>query len=278
MVLDKFGSCDVNEEVTLYRVLKEFDYLLNVNYDENEVFSLIPGKGRNHEDFRVHAKEWSREAIENQAKEIKARIMKDVDRIINTNTLNLAVTALYPKFYRAITVDRGNEYFTVEIFRNALLDPIELKVYVYTKNEEEDRKKYAKMVLNVSGVSKEIIMYHDEERSGLFESFGYNEYSNIDGFLSFENRDIIKDRLDRIRKGDFSVMDEVIKENEDVVESIVQQLKEQKIEYVDGNYDRIRPIQININVLDFVPEKQKQELLIHLVAEKIKNSVQKGGN
>jgi hypothetical protein len=238
---------------------------------------LIPGKGRNREDFRVHAKEWSREAIENQAKEIKARIMKDVDRIINTNTLNLAVTALYPKFYRAITVDRGNEYFTVEIFRNASLDPIKLKVYVYTENKEEDRKKYAKMVLNVSGVSKEIIMYHDEERSGLFESFGYNEYSNIDGFLSFENRDIIKDRLDRIRKGDFSVMDEVIKENEDVVESIVQQLKEQKIEYVDGNYDRIRPIQININVLDFVPEKQKQELLIHLVAEKIKNSVQKGG-
>jgi len=198
--------------------------------------------------------------------------MKDVNRIVNTNILNLAVTALYPQFFRVIEIDRENEHITVEIFRNALLDPIELNVYVYAEKESEKKKKYAKMILNMSGVSKEIIMYHDEEEeSNMYRMFKYNE-SGIFGFLRFENRDIMKNRLDRIYKGDFSVMDEIIKENEEVVESITRQLQEQKIGYIDGNYSMIEPIQININVLDFIPEKQRQELVTYLVAEKIKRS------
>jgi len=198
--------------------------------------------------------------------------MKDVNRIVNTNILNLAVTALYPQFFRVIEIDRENEHITVEIFRNALLDPIELNVYVYAEKESEKKKKYAKMILNMSGVSKEIIMYHDEEEeSNMYRMFKYNE-SGIFGFLRFENRDIMKNRLDRIYKGDFSVMDEIIKENEEVVESITRQLQEQKIGYIDGNYSMIEPIQININVLDFIPEKQRQELVTYLVAEKIKRA------
>jgi len=43
VIVDKFESSNANKEVTLYRVLKEFDYLLKVNYDnyvKKKMFSL----------------------------------------------------------------------------------------------------------------------------------------------------------------------------------------------------------------------------------------------
>jgi hypothetical protein len=92
------------------------------------------------------------------------------------------------------------------------------------------------------------------------------------GYVTFVNVKVIQDRINRLLAGDFSVIEEVEAQDKEIVESVTKQLQEQKIEYFKDVPEKIEPVEVNVDVFDFMPEEQKQRLITYLVANKLKNS------
>jgi hypothetical protein len=126
---------------------------------------------------------------------------------------------------------------------------------------------------------------------------GGDWYTSEDESPAFTSEEIIKSRFERLLNGDFSVIDEVEQQDQEVVKSIVEQLQsnplysiskkrysgagllgwredenEQEEEKEEEKNMKLKRT-VSVNVYDLISEETKQELTSHLVAKKLKDSL-----
>jgi hypothetical protein len=253
----------IGSTIKIRNILSSVHYMFDVGYDvdtdDNKYrLSLIPifDKG----DFTVRVREWSKEAIEKQAREIKERILSELDKVIKSNALNLIAAVSYFPLSRTINIERKNESISAYVSRYTLFDPVKVSISLHSKK----RAKYSRILLDIEGVSKRIVL---NKRTP-----GEYQINNVPASVTFENINIIEDTINRLLAGDFSVIDEVEQRNQTIVESLTKQLQEQKIEYFNDVPEEIEPVEVNVDVLDFMSDEQRQKLITYLVASKLKSS------
>jgi restriction endonuclease Mrr len=166
----------------------------------------------------------------------------------------------YSPLNRTINIERKNESISAYISRYTLFDPVKVSISLHSKK----RAKYSRILLDIEGISKRIVLNKRTPGEYLI--------NNVPASVTFENINIIEDTINRLLAGDFSVIDEVEQRNQTIVESLTKQLQEQKIEYFNDVPEEIEPVEVNVDVLDFMPDEQRQKLITYLVASKLKSS------
>ena len=311
-IKSKTVACD--KLVDLGSDLNSFSYtkdMLNVHYEtakvrllgrwyENETgIEHVGGYDivsiNEYDDFRI--KDY-RGIIEEKVKQIKEAIIKEARRIENSNEFNLLVAAAYhPLSYNTTLQIEETEFSKLErympvtakvsIERKWLLAPITVSI------ELEIDKRFSMgetrgLAIDIEGEGiKQTLRIEGRE--------GWGWHTPIDDFPVLTSEEVIKSRFERLLSGDFSVIDEVEQQDQEVVKSIVEQLqsnplysisnrvryngagllgwrereKEQEEEEKNTKLKRA----VSVNVYDLINEERRQELISYLVSKKLKNSV-----
>jgi len=237
------------------------------------------------------------EIIKEKVEQIKDAVIKEAQRIENSNEFNLLVAAAYHPLYYSTTLQIEETEFSklerympitakVSIGRRWLLAPITVSI------ELEIDKRFS------MGETRELVI--DIEGESIRQTLriiggrGWDWRTPIDDIHALTSEEVIKSRFERLLSGDFSIIDEVEQQDQEVIKSIVEQLqsnplysiskkrnrddelfgwgeeeKEQKDEKKNMKLKRT----VSVNVYDLINEETKQELISYLVAKKLKNSV-----
>jgi hypothetical protein len=207
--------------------------------------------------------------IADKVNKIKEDVSREAQRIKEDNVFNVLIARLCPySFYDngdigkfKIRTKTGS--MLVQIYRAFVLKPAYISIDFYP-NKNVDKSENMHFKVEIEGVNSKISEYMYEEdhiKGNVIKSRSWK----YEGYIG---EDIIKERYRRILQGDFSVVDEVYKEDAMLMKSIPEQLKKHPPYLVEKNDSK----EVSIDILELVPEKQRQELIAYLVAEKLKNS------
>jgi hypothetical protein len=94
-------------------------------------------------------------------------------------------------------------------------------------------------------------------------------------FASFANSltslEVIKERYERVLKGDFSVLDEVMHSDIEILHSFIDEMQKATLAY--ANVSKDEELETEVDVSQVMSDKQKEKIVSYLVAKKIKNSI-----
>jgi|GEM_PF-5055156 len=239
---------------------------------------------------------------------IRNALLKDIQRIRDSNVLNLLVAAAYNDIYGKaynnyygdtllysdiISVPYGEVKVVVK--RRWLLSPavLELRLrllnsnYVNAPNNSKE-KSHVRFVFEYEG--------KDVRRVGMFSDADTieKEYRTIDVFspyhtLPLESGDIVYSRYKRILMSDFSVIDEVMETDRQLIRSIEQQIKNNPPYLIEESaywheyrtkWNSIPEVEAVAStddfIDDFMTQEQKKKFVTYLVAQKLKKSAEAG--
>jgi hypothetical protein len=236
--------------------------------------------------------------------QIRNVVLEDIQRIRNSNVLNLFVAAAYNKVYGK-TYDRYGDTLSysntirlpygeieVAIKRRWLLSParLELRLSLFDSDYRNVPSRTKKDTSNV----KFVFDYEgkDVRRTAEFSrcSIPKGECYTVDIFpphriLPLESKDLVYSRYKTILMGDFSVVDEVIETDKQLIHSIEQQIKNNPPYLIEEDilsqkehirWKNIPEIESVASIYDFMTQEQKEKFITYLVAQKLKKSVEAG--
>jgi hypothetical protein len=252
-----------------------------------------------YDDFRI--KDY-RGIIEEKVEQIKDAVIKEAQRIENSNEFNLLVAAAYhPLSYHTTLQIEETEFSKLErympvtakvsIGRKWLLAPITVSI------ELEIDKRFS--MGETRGLAIDVEGEGIKQTLRIVGGTEWGWHTPIDDFPILTSEEVIKSRFERLLSGDSSVIDEVEQQDQEVVKSIVEQLqsnplysisnrvryngagllgwrereKEQEEEQEEEEKNTKLKRTVSVNVYDLISEERRQELISYLVAKKLKNSV-----
>jgi hypothetical protein len=212
-----------------------------------------------------------KELIANEVNKIKEDVNREVQRIKESNLFNMLIARLGAYIFNGnghigkfkIKTRAGS--MLVQIYRGFVLNPVYISINFYP-NKNVDKNENMHFKVKIEDASNKISEYNMYEEKYIDNNYIIRSISwKYEGYIG---EDLIKERYRRILQGDFSVIDEVYEEDAVLMKTIPEQLKKNPPYLVEDSDNK----GVSIDILELIPEKQKQELITYLVAEKLKNS------
>jgi hypothetical protein len=243
----------------------------------------------------------SKEDVEKIIDTVKSEIAQKVEDIKNSGIFNVFIASTlygdrdcleYSGTFRVFTEKKISRYFTFDIAIEKLNLLDNIRVILNIKMP---------FIKEFDGENRiEVPIEVDTDEGKFIARLLISSLNQKQSVHIVTPKDIKESRIKRLMKGDFSVVEEIKKADQKVVEQIIDGIKRQikdalvkngiveknndgkyvmneeyKIEkYKNGNDYLELSTQINsMNILDLMKEEDKKKLVTYLVSEKIKSSI-----
>jgi hypothetical protein len=236
---------------------------------------------------------------------VREMVLEDIQRIKRGNFLNILVAAAYNKAYnKECKETRKNVKDSSSCYTLSYTNTIKVP---YGEIEINIRRKW---LLSQAGLSLKLHLLDDDYRNTInnskepfvveytgkdikiMDSFRVNhandrEYYTIGDYPSYmlplESKYLVYSRYKRILEDDFSVVDEVIETDKQLIRSIEEQIKRKPPHPIKSStymrkkrerWSKISEIEAVSSMYDFMTQEQKEKFISYLVIQKLKKSME----
>jgi hypothetical protein len=305
------GDCNIGYNFHLFRYRYFIDPHGIINVSAPNFITILPLIYK--PDYPVHCYDfndslrdkYSTNTYITDIAKVREMVLEDIQRIKKGNFLNLFVAAAYNKAYNKECkkthkkVKDSSNCYTLS-YTNTIKVP-------YGEIEINIKRKW---LLSQAGLSLKLHLLDDDYRNTInnskeplvieytgkgikvIDSLRLNpandrEYYIIGDYPSYmlplESKYLVYSRYRRILEDDFSVIDEIIETDKQLIRSIEEQIKRKPPHLIElGTYmrrkenrwNKIPAIDAVANMYDFMTQEQKEKFIAYLVTQKLKKSME----